>query len=566
MKKLTRRDFLRISATSAAGIALASCAKTAAPTATSPPAPTATTAAAAGGCQIDWNPTFPAFDKYDPAVEIMVEDTVDISCLETDLYDDNPMYNIRRDLMGIKFGIHWSASGEARAAKRAADIAAGTMADFFVANPTEAAQFINNDAAEEIRAIVDEVFSPLSKRVMHYPDGEAWVPGARGDKLYAIVEERGGGEGSNLCWIRQDWLDKLGLALPTTVAELEKTMRAFKEEGLSQFGIGASGYLISWAAGLDSIFGAYGVMPKTWRDYGDGKLTYGSILPENKEVLALLRGWYEDGLMHPDFYTFGGGDSFDQFTSQEVGVCFYPYWILQNMQAMEEENPGAKWTAYASIKGPGGKVGRRGNNDYNRSYLFRKGIERRKIEAVLKYLNWNNELFFNFPKYEVYQWFRGPGIWKEGYDWVWDENCELQQGPCWTGRVGTGHWIAQNLSNEAVNAYYDNVDLWINETDRSKLNKAQRLIGDPAMKQEVEVWKAAYNTLDERMLTQFLGVPGPVEIELTGQLGALEDAAYLEIIAGTRPLEDFDQFVADWKKGGGDDWAAEVNAWYDTQK
>ena len=44
-------------------------------------------------------------------------------------------------------------------------------------------------------------------------------------------EEGSPAGGNNLCWIRQDWLDKVGLPLPTTVAELDETMRAFMDAG-----------------------------------------------------------------------------------------------------------------------------------------------------------------------------------------------------------------------------------------------------------------------------------------------------------------------------------------------
>ena len=198
-------------------------------------------------------------------------------------------------------------------------------------------------------------------------------------------------------------------------------------------------------------------------------------------------------------------------------------------------------------------------------YAFRKGIERRKVEAVLKYLNWNNELWFNFPKYEVYQWSASTGMWKEGYDWVWGEDCELQEGPCYTRNTGAGHYIASSLSSDATNAYWDNLEPWLKETDRSKLNKAQRLIADPSMIPAMEVWRAVFKTQDECMTNQFLGAPGPKMVEFTGQLKALEDATFLEIINGTQSVEDLDQFVADWKKGGGDEVTAEVNEWFATQ-
>ena len=56
-------------------------------------------------------------------------------------------------------------------------------------------------------------------------------------------------------------------------------------------------------ARFHQVFGAYRVMPGLWRDYGDGKLVYDSLTEKNKEVLALLNGWYSDGLMDPDIHT-----------------------------------------------------------------------------------------------------------------------------------------------------------------------------------------------------------------------------------------------------------------------
>ena len=88
------------------------------------------------------------------------------------------------------------------------------------------------------------------------------------------------------------------------------------------------------------------------------------------------------------------------------------------------------------------------------------------------------------------------------------------------------------------------------------------MIADPGQKPAMDVYREVFNTQHECMLNQFLGAPGPNMVDFSGHLTALEDAAYLEIINGSRPLDDFDQFVADWKKSGGDEVTAEANEWY----
>jgi putative aldouronate transport system substrate-binding protein len=49
-------------------------------------------------------------------------------------------------------------------------------------------------------------------------------------------------------------------------------------------------------------------------------------------------------------------------------------------------------------------------------------------------------------------------------------------------------------------------------------------------------------------------------------LNKLRDETFLRIIAGTAPIEEFDNYVYDWKRLGGDAITQEVNAWYAAQK
>ncbi len=56
---------------------------------------------------------------------------------------------------------------------------------------------------------------------------------------------------------------------------------------------------------------------------------------------------------------------------------------------------------------------------------------------------------------------------------------------------------------------------------------------------------------------------------MTEKLSTLEtmrDEIYTKIIIGESSIDDFDTFVADFNKLGGDDMTAEVNEWYSSVK
>ena len=40
----------------------------------------------------------------------------------------------------------------------------------------------------------------------------------------------------------------------------------------------------------------------------------------------------------------------------------------------------------------------------------------------------------------------------------------------------------------------------------------------------------------------------------------------IAIATGKKPLDSYDQFIAEWKKNGGDEVVKEVNAWWQANK
>ncbi|MBQ6406404.1 MAG: extracellular solute-binding protein [Butyrivibrio sp.] len=116
-------------------------------------------------------------------------------------------------------------------------------------------------------------------------------------------------------FVRQDWLDKLGLKAPTTTQEFEDMLVAFKDNADTLLGKDASklvpfstSYDIGWrASNLITSFMDPKISDKEYyiNGFDDRMVTQAST----KEAVRLLNKWYNAGLMWKDFALYGSGDT-----------------------------------------------------------------------------------------------------------------------------------------------------------------------------------------------------------------------------------------------------------------
>lgn len=580
-KRLNRRQFIIGSAASAGVLAVASCApqppaaptaapKAAAPTA-APAAPAATAVPKAAGCQIDWKPTNPPPPKvYNPPVEVRVITNPRPESYPKGMsWGNNPAWKEVLDNTGIKFVSHWEeGAGVVRDQKIAADLAAGTLPDMFYTSGIFLEQLIEAGAIADIKGVFEATASPLTKQKKGYPSLKWWKQVARGDKLWGIPFTWGPAYNvDNLPFIRQDWLDKLGLKAPTTVEEWGKVAKAFKDAKLCNFGINACKNLVTWYMSLDPIFGAYGVMPTCWVKGPDGKLQYDSVSPGVKDALTVIRQWYKDGLIDPDFYTLGEGDAAAHITGNKVGIYTSPWWRGGADVQAEKENPGMKLAPFAFPKGPNGKQGRKASADVQASIVFRKGMSATAIEACINNLNWHMERHVNWDKYQQYGEWRNNHVFEENLEWVFDKDCELIPGPItkadsyvFMAYVDFGFIFGGYPEYQAE--MFQKVAEWA-KADPKTLNKGQRYVVNKSVApREAEYYNLVFDTRKLAIDNEYWGNPTKQMQTLLPDLQKLEGQVLIDIIVGNAGLDAFDKFVKDWKSSGGDKVTADVNEWY----
>lgn len=97
--------------------------------------------------------------------------------------------------------------------------------------------------------------------------------------------------------LRKDWLNELGMKVPTTIDEWYTVLKAFKEKK------NAKAPLTGTPAQLNnnSLVGAFGIINTDFVE--KGKYVYGAADLRFKDYLATMAKWYKEGLIDQEFAT-----------------------------------------------------------------------------------------------------------------------------------------------------------------------------------------------------------------------------------------------------------------------
>lgn len=138
--------------------------------------------------------------------------------------------------------------------------------------------------------------------------------------------------------IRQDWLDKLNLSVPTTIDEWYTVLKAFKEQDPNGNGE-ADEIPILMPAGELAFAGAFGT-PNDFYQEND-TVKYGPIEPGYKDYLTTMNQWYNEGLLDKDFATNDAKITDAKITGNQVGsaVLFLNGGIGKYMDLMTKSQP-----------------------------------------------------------------------------------------------------------------------------------------------------------------------------------------------------------------------------------
>jgi len=156
--------------------------------------------------------------------------------------------------------------------------------------------------------------------------------------------------------VRQDWLDKLGLAQPETTEDWYNVLKAFKTQDPN--GNNQADEIPFVSVNLQNMMRNFGPAFGTdWEFYvKDGQVKFGPIEPEYKEALQYLNRLYSEGLIDPNYLV----DTEFKFLTEKVTTDRAGAWVgwsgsyMTSFTDLMKDHPTFRIEGTVPPKGPNG--------------------------------------------------------------------------------------------------------------------------------------------------------------------------------------------------------------------
>lgn len=289
-------------------------------------------------------------------------------------------------------------------------VSSGDMPDIVLCDYSVWMDYARTGAWADLTPYLGEEYADLMEYV-----GEDWAYTTVDDGVYGIPDELNV-PSSHVTYIRQDWLDHLGLEVPSTLDEFTEVMRQFTfgdpdgDGADNTYGLSAAGYTY-----LSFLMGAFGASSE--RDYflnEDGTITDNAVSDEYKAALTYLRDIYGEGLIDPELFTCTYEQAMAKWGRGEMGIL--SAWWSHGYNAYSRFDFGSLQpdAVVTPILPPVGEDGRSGNL-YAAPFSQVVGISyqcgEEEIAAAMKFMNFQaSDYGFRVLQYGV-----------EGEFFDWDE-------------------------------------------------------------------------------------------------------------------------------------------------
>ncbi len=415
-------------------------------------------------------------------------------------------------------------------------VASGDPIDAFIAyDHNMLRRFAQQGVIAEVPVELIREEAPRMYAYVNQIDPNAWAFTNVDGRNYGFPTAWPLGDASRVMSIRSDWLDNLGMDIPTTLDELEAVLYAFRNDDPNQSGTrdtyGMSFYQTPGNIQMFApIYGAFGAHPQIFQ-VKDGELVWGSILPETKEALTLLNKWYTDGIIDPSFFVDNINVFREKWYAGNFGLIPDTWWWTagpsemyfsgQFYDPLVQANPDARPLTIPPPVGPRGD----------------QGMRQRTVMEVIPMIVFGSHLENDDAK--IRKWFN-----------IWDEllNTEEWSVFIYHGDEGITYrrrddgfleWIPPYDTFEKRAEYGMNYFPWVPNYD----------IYDTATKDGD--WIAQERAKAIGPMDAISGYPLRAWGEYKVALDTIEEQNFIRFITGARPLSQWDQFVEEWMNAGG---------------
>lgn len=384
-----------------------------------------------------------------------------------------------------------------------------------------------------------------------------WELGKSGDVQYAIPRSNGV-ENNNLMVWNKRWLDACGITeVPIKIEEYGEVFDKLvngdpdgngKKDTYALTGVGGNYY-----RQFDWVFGAYGVMPEQWT-VEDGKVINGTVTDKAKQALILLNDWYEKGYISPEFITDTQTDLPKKFSAGLTGTNLFMLdtispdtpsgaAYIKNDDAIAPEN-----IVYTQLpEGPNGDFGDWQWGPLANFVVFgtqmKDDVEKQKV--ILKMLN---DINYDEETALRCQWGEEGKTYKLN-----DTEVGKSSGLSYVGDYGTD----ANLKAEEGIGFFNLFKCGQTSSAWADYSISKQYLNENYVKGIEELASAGkYKDAIMRAVTESTSIYATT-------LQTLKTNTYTEFITGKKSLDEWDSFVEDYMRQGGEILQKEAQEFYD---
>lgn len=515
--------------------------------------------------------------KIDPPVTIttIIGEDPTVQFKDGESYSDNVHTRWAREELGVDIDVQWTSPlGDGSYFNRVSfALASGDeLPDVFVVSDKNTIDMlIESGYVMDVGEAFDKYASDTWKAAMAEAEPHIWWPYIHDEKIYAIPRINEYAASQSVMWIRQDWLDHLGLEAPTTIDELEEVMDAFANQDPNQTGKNDTialdisvdnGFTVSPVGNASWIFGMFGAVPEIWYPDEDGQLQYGSVQPEIKDALEKIKEWKEKGYISNEVALHDFNKVAENVASGNVGIVGAAPWFMAWPGSMVlQHNPNGIYQPYPLPVGVDGKVMRTKDEPSTAAIFINKDISEEALQAFFHY---QNTLFSAYESDDPFM-FSG---YQDGYNYVLnDGEAVMVEG----GAIDTAKYTLTGTFAVYPSKLLDtNLSILkgeeVTNKDLANFANAGNLVIDESNFIETFSRQALYVLMQQDEIgvpEYFQGAPTATMGRRSELLTRMETEAFIDIIYGRKSLDEFTEFVENWYSSGGEDITKEVNEWYE---
>ena len=515
------------------------------------------------------------FSKYADTVKVHLGGSMNPNAKIPDgmSYEDNSYTRLLKKDLNIDVVYDWVASSSDFDEKMNLCIGSGAIPDLMNVNAAQYRALLKYDLIQPLDQYFDDYASDTLKGYVE-SGGEELKKCISNDKgeMMAIPAPNITAGGINEMWIRQDWLDNLGLEVPRTWDELAAVAEAFvtqdpdgngEADTIGILGPGNTDHMNAIGGnqfGLDPLFSSFQSYPQYWLQDEDGTVKYGSIQPETRTALEKIQKLYTDKLIDTEMLV--RNNCTEAILSGKVGIFFGPWWIGYTVSDATLAGE-ADWRAYFTPLSEDGKYYTHMPDPTSTYVVVSKSCK--NPEAAIKIINYLIAYGKDWvadgtsAKLEVSQFYP---LWN-----VYENADEIEVSTETLEKYLAGeitmddvdfsqHKLLKNdmeVVTELKKEPYDDfrLDKWNLDSDLAKIN-LPRLVsllvgGNPLVNDKYIPVYNAYSGQTETMETKW------------ANLKKMEEETFAKIIMGKADISEFDTFVENWKNQGGDQILKEIN-------